>query len=96
MSAARDTLTELRAPVRIRSVKRQAIRIARISGGGILLIIGIIGGFIPVLQGWVFILAGLTLMAPESELARRSLDWARDRVHRFQRNRGTDSSGPAQ
>jgi hypothetical protein len=50
--------------------------------GSILLLIGVIGGFIPVLQGWIFILAGLTLMAPESRRARRALDWAKRRVKR--------------
>ncbi len=32
------------------------------------------------LQGWIFIIAGLTLMAPESERARRALDWAKKKV----------------
>jgi len=90
--ALQGALTGSRAPVRIRTVKRHAIRVARISAGGLLLLIGIIGGFIPVLQGWVFILAGLAVMAPESEWARRALDWARDRVRRVQERKETGSS----
>lgn len=49
-------------------------------GGSVLLLVGVIGGFIPVLQGWIFVIAGLTLMAPESERARRALEWAKTKV----------------
>jgi uncharacterized membrane protein YbaN (DUF454 family) len=48
--------------------------------GGSLLVVGVIGGFVPVLQGWIFILAGLSVMAPESATARRVLTWAKERV----------------
>ena len=41
---------------------------------------GIVSGFLPILQGWVFILAGLTVMAPESRRATRVLHWAREKV----------------
>ena len=63
-------------------MKRQVERALRLTLGSILLLIGVIGGFIPVLQGWIFILGGLTLMAPESRHARRALDWAKHRVKR--------------
>jgi hypothetical protein len=63
-------------------LKRQVERALRLTIGSILLLIGVIGGFIPVLQGWIFILGGLTLMAPESRQARRALDWAKRRVKR--------------
>ncbi len=63
-------------------MKRQVERVARIVGGSVLLIIGVIGGFIPVLQGWIFVIAGLTLIAPESRRARRALDWAKSKVKR--------------
>lgn len=49
-------------------------------GGTILLTVGVIGGFIPILQGWIFIIAGLTLMAPESDRAKAALDWAKAKV----------------
>ena len=32
--------------------------------------IGIIGGFVPILQGWVFILAGLAVLSSHSRWAR--------------------------
>jgi uncharacterized membrane protein YbaN (DUF454 family) len=61
-------------------MNRQVLRIARLGGGSLLLAVGVIGGFIPVLQGWVFVIAGLSLMAPESERARRALEWAKQKV----------------
>ncbi len=53
---------------------------ARLGGGILLLIAGVISGFLPVLQGWMFILAGLALMAPESRRARELLDWAKEKA----------------
>jgi len=39
-----------------------------------LIAVGIVGGFIPVLQGWPFILAGLAILSSHSRLARAALD----------------------
>ena len=61
-------------------MKRQALRVFRLTVGSILLIVGVIGGFIPVFQGWVFVLAGLGLLSQESEYARRLLEWAKQRA----------------
>jgi len=58
-------------------LRKQVIRYARLAAGTVLILFGVIGGFIPILQGWVFVVAGLTLVAPESRRARRLLDWAR-------------------
>ena len=61
-------------------MKRQALRIARLSAGSLLILIGVIGGFIPVFQGWVFVLAGLSVLAQESDRARALLDRIRART----------------
>ena len=61
---------------------RTFLKWARLLGGSVLVLVGVVGGFIPILQGWVFVLAGLALMAPESQLARKALDWAKARVKR--------------
>ena len=61
------------------TVKRHAVRIARLSVGSVLILVGVIGGFIPILQGWVFIRAGLSRLAQESERARDVLDRLRAR-----------------
>lgn len=42
-----------------------ARRIGVIALGWICILVGIAGGFIPVLQGWVFILAGLVILSTE-------------------------------
>jgi uncharacterized membrane protein YbaN (DUF454 family) len=64
-------------------VKRQALRIARLSAGSALLILGVIGGFIPVLQGWVFVLAGLSVLSQESSRARTLLELIRAQARKF-------------
>ncbi|HET9062841.1 MAG TPA: PGPGW domain-containing protein [Candidatus Binatia bacterium] len=55
------------------------MRIARLSIGSLLIVVGVIGGFIPVLQGWIFVLGGLSLLAQESDRARLLLERVRDR-----------------
>ena len=39
--------------------------------GLVLIAIGVVGGFIPILQGWIFILAGLAVLSKHSRLAHR-------------------------
>ncbi len=63
-------------------MRRQAVRVIRLSAGGVLLLVGVLGGFVPVFQGWLFVLAGLAVMAPESRRARSLLEWLRSRVRR--------------
>jgi len=57
----------------------QAARLARIIGGFGLVILGVIGLFLPVLQGIAFILLGLLLLSREFHWARRLLDWAKQK-----------------
>ena len=66
-------------------MKKKVVRWFRLTVGSALLLMGFVGGFIPVLQGWGFVLAGLGLMAPERRRARRALDWVRARVKRGKR-----------
>jgi hypothetical protein len=40
-------------------------------------ILGLIGGLIPVLQGWMFGVPGLILLARHFKWARRLLDWVK-------------------
>ncbi|GEM_PF-6184322 len=55
-------------------IKKNWKRIARIAGGFLLLAIGVIGAFIPILQGWVFVIGGLGLLSYEFVWARRLRD----------------------
>ena len=58
-----------------------------------LIALGIVGGLIPVFQGWPFILAGLAVLSSHSPWARRILDRlkaaGRGIVERFRRPPGT-------
>ena len=47
-----------------------------------LIAIGIVGGFVPIFQGWIFVLAGLAVLSSHSSWAR----FLHDRVKRFGRN----------
>lgn len=58
-------------------------RVVILSAGWGCIAIGIIGGFIPILQGWVFNVAGLLILSTEYEWAHRVLEWARNKFPRF-------------
>jgi len=57
----------------------QVWRVARIVAGFALIGVGIIGLFLPFLQGIALIIAGLLLLAREFHWARRVVDWLRRR-----------------
>jgi len=46
----------------------------RITLGIIFLILGVIGGFLPVLQGWIFILLAVLVLFPQSRFAVKACD----------------------
>ena len=50
---------------------------ARITLGIILVIIGLIGGLIPVFQGWVFGIPGLIILADYFPPIKKLLNWAK-------------------
>ena len=52
-------------------------KIFEITLGIILVILGLIGGLIPVLQGWMFGIPGLILLARHFDWAKRILGWAK-------------------
>lgn len=58
-------------------MKQTTIRVARIVGGTLLIMVGVAGLFLPFLQGVLFIVAGLALLSRESEKARRLTEWLR-------------------
>lgn len=49
----------------------------KIATGVILIIIGLIGGLIPIFQGWIFGIPGLIILAEYFPPAKRILDWAK-------------------
>ncbi len=58
---------------------KQIWRLLRIISGFGLLGLGIVGLFLPILQGIAFIIAGLLLLAREYHWARSLLNWVRRR-----------------
>ena len=67
-------------------------RYARITLGFLLLLVGAIGGLVPVFQGWLFGIAGLILLAPEFKWAQRILNWLKQRKAELFRER-SDKAG---
>ena len=49
----------------------------RITLGIILVIIGMIGGLIPIFQGWIFGIPGLIILADYFPPVKRLLNWAK-------------------
>ena len=60
-------------------LKRQIWRVGRITAGVALLILGVIGLFLPFLQGILFLIMGLTLLSTESARAKAWLEWLQER-----------------
>ena len=51
----------------------------RITLGFVLVIIGLIGGLIPVFQGWIFGIPGLIILADYFPPIKKILKWAKSR-----------------
>ena len=51
----------------------------RITLGFLLVIVGLIGGLIPIFQGWVFGIPGLIILADYFPPVKRILDWAKSK-----------------
>jgi len=54
--------------------------IIKIIIGFILIIIGIIGGIIPIFQGWVFGIPGLIILSKYFKPAKKILKWAKKKI----------------
>jgi len=51
-----------------------------IVAGVILVIVGLIGGLIPIFQGWMFGIPGLLLLAKHFKLFKKILQWAKRKM----------------
>ena len=60
--------------------KRDFKQTARITFGVILVIIGLIGGLIPIFQGWIFGIPGLIILADYFPPVNRLLAWAKKKA----------------
>jgi hypothetical protein len=71
---------------KIRALRHRMPLFIRLPLACVFLVLGIIGGFIPILQGWVFIVAALWLLFPNS--TERLLEKIKTK---FKRKRNPDS-----
>jgi len=60
-------------------------RVLKIILGIIFLIIGVIGCFLPILQGWAFIFAGIVMIWPEK--GKRLVNWLKAKINYYRSNR---------
>ena len=54
--------------------------IFKISLGVILVVIGLIGGLIPIFQGWIFGITGLIILANYFQPLKQLLNWAKNKT----------------
>lgn len=54
----------------------------RIALGVLLVILGLIGGLIPFVQGWIFGIPGLLILSEYFPPVRRLVDWAKAKLRR--------------
>lgn len=68
------------SPPAVPDLRRRIWRVVRIAGGSILMALGVVGLFLPLLQGVALIIAGLAVLATELPWARRLLHALRERL----------------
>jgi hypothetical protein len=73
--------------LRRRYRRHPALRIARIVAGVLLIGLSPLSVFVPMVTGFVMVFAGLSLLSPESLLARRCLMSTRLRIRAWRRAR---------
>ena len=54
-------------------MKRRIIRVLRNLSGVLLILLGVVSGFLPILQGWIFIVLGLGFI--DHPLKHRAHEW---------------------
>ena len=68
------TLAKLPAPM---------LLFLRIALGVVLLILGVVGSVLPIMQGWIFFLLSILVLFPQSRFAVKSLDRIERKMPRF-------------
>lgn len=69
-------------------------KIVSISSGSLLILLGIVGLFLPILQGWLMIFAGLALLSPHSKWAHSIMTWLKAKLRIGQRASATSAPDP--
>jgi hypothetical protein len=70
---------------------RHIRRLVTITAGALFIVAGVISGFLPFIQGWIFVLIGLMLLAKEIPFVHHKLEQVKGRfpkqaeqLHRFE------------
>lgn len=61
----------------------RVFRLLKVGAGWAFLVLGVLGLFLPILQGVLFLAIGLSILATEQAWARRVLHWLRRRFPRL-------------
>ena len=77
-----------------RKRRHPLLRALRIGSGSVLLLVGFIAGFLPILQGWIFVLAGLSLLSTEVRVVRKGRIIALRRYRHWRRSRSRPGVTP--
>lgn len=80
----------------VKPLTRSILRWGKIVLGFVLLLCGVVAGFLPIIQGWVLVLGGLALLSSEFVWAKRIEDWVktkfRNAVAKISRKKQTTDS----
>lgn len=75
-------------------MKHPALRIVRIVAGVLLIVLGVVGLFLPLLQGILFIVLGLGLLSVDIPLVRRLRDRLKHRLRERRKRRRARALDP--
>ena len=67
-------------------------RLVRIFAGLVLIILGLVGLVVPILQGWLFLALGALVLSPDIPLFARMVDWIEKRFPAIKDQDSADSA----
>ena len=56
------------------------MRLLRIVGGFVMVLVGIVGLILPIMPGWIFLIPGLVMLSEHFDWAKRLVVWANTRL----------------
>jgi uncharacterized membrane protein YbaN (DUF454 family) len=62
-------------------------KVLRITLGITLVVLGVIGGMLPIVQGWMFMIPGLLILSEYFPPLRRLVDWAKNKARQHSRKK---------
>lgn len=68
--------------------KSLILKVIAITSGSALILFGIAGLFLPILQGWLMIIAGLAVLSPYSRRARRIMNFLKEKLRIRKKDEG--------